>query len=149
MMENKMKNVKLAVVGSRNFNDPKKLSEVIDQVCKENKYQVTEVVSGGARGADTFAEWWANANRIPTKIFKPDWNKFGKRAGILRNHDIINSCDICIAFWDGESHGTAHDLKLCYKYGKDCWVYNYVTGDLYLQEPVEKEEVEVEDEEIG
>ena len=46
--------------------------------------------------------------------------------------DIIKNCDVCVAFWDGQSHGTKHDLELCREYKKCCWVYYYLEDKIEL-----------------
>lgn len=112
---------KLAVIGSRNFDDYDLLEMILDKF----KDKITTIVSGGANGADSLGEKWANKNDISTKIYKPDWDKYGKRAGYLRNRDIISNCDACIAFWDGESKGTQHSFTLCEEMGKPLKVIKY------------------------
>lgn len=69
------------------------------------------VVSGGAYGADLMAETWAKLNHNEPVVLEPDWSK-GKHAGIIRNTEIIAKADRVIAFWDGESVGTAHTVSL-------------------------------------
>lgn len=123
--------IKLAVVGSRTFADQNKCWEILDHIRGHFGYNYVEIVSGDARGADTFGEAYADYHKIPKKIFPPEWKKYGPRAGYLRNIDIVQNCDVCVAFWDGESGGTRHDLELCKQYGKRCFVYNFVYGNLY------------------
>lgn len=106
--------MKLAIIGSRTFNDFILLNNTLNNF----KSKITLVISGGAKGADSLGEKWAYENSIPTKIFLPDWDKFGKKAGIIRNNDIILNCDACIAFWDNKSSGTKHAISLCEKYDK-------------------------------
>lgn len=115
--------VRVAIIGSRGFNDPRLVASTMNSVLE--KYEVTEVVSGGAHGADTLGEQWAKAHGIPTRVFLADWNRFGKSAGIRRNHDIIAGCDLCVAFWDGASRGTAHSLGLARDAGKRILVVRY------------------------
>ena len=81
--------MKLAVVGSRNFNNYELLKEKIN----ENKWDIEAIVSGGARGADSLGARYAQENNIPLIEFTPDWKKHGKSAGFKRNVDIINECD--------------------------------------------------------
>ena len=64
------------------------------------------------QGEDSLAEQYALKYNLETIIFKADWKKFGKRAGYLRNIDIIAESDIVVAFWDGISKGTKHSLNL-------------------------------------
>lgn len=100
-----------AIVGSRNFNCKKLLYDTL------NDYNISLIVSGGAKGADSLAEEYAKDNNIPTKIFLLDWSK-GRSAGIQRNHNIILASDAVIAFWDGKSKGTEHSINLAKKYKK-------------------------------
>lgn len=132
--------MKLAIVGSRGFNDYEKLKNVIEYIGKEND-KIELIISGGARGADSLGERYANENGIETLIFTADWNKYGNRAGVLRNVDIIKNCDICVAFWDLESHGTKHDIELCIRYNKPCYVYNYLKKELFVDEKLIKDNV--------
>lgn len=117
--------VKLAIVGSRGFQDYDALVEFIDMVIKENDYEVTEVISGGAKGADRLGELWAKTRGYPVTIYQAEWDKYGKSAGFRRNYDIIQGCDVVFAFWDGESKGTKHDLELAEKFRKPIFLYNY------------------------
>lgn len=55
---------------------------------------ITEVVSGGASGADTDGERWALQNQIPVKHFLPDWSH-GKKAGLMRNTDMATYAKTC------------------------------------------------------
>lgn len=104
--------MKIGVVGSRNFNDYIKLKTELD------KYHATFIISGGAVGADTLAKKYADENNIPTVIYLPDWNKYGKSAGAIRNKDIVNNSDMIVAFWDGISKGTAISINLAKKTNK-------------------------------
>ena len=76
------------------------------------------IISGGANGADTLAEMFADKFGCPILIIRPDWDAYGKRAGFLRNEEIVNEADVVLAFWDGESKGTKHTINLTKKAGK-------------------------------
>ena len=115
--------IRVAIVGSRGFGDSRLLASTMCTVLEH--YTVTEVVSGGARGADTLGEQWAKAHGIPTRVFLPDWNRFGRSAGFRRNRDIIDNCDLCVAFWDGQSRGTKSSIDLAKQAGKRVLVVRY------------------------
>ena len=115
--------MKLAVVGSRNFNDYELLKSKLDAIHKRKP--ITLIISGGAKGADSLSERWAKENNIETLIFLPDWDKYGKRAGFLRNEDIIKNSDSVVACWDGESKGTKHSIDLSTKYNKPCLIIKF------------------------
>jgi len=104
--------MKLAVVGSRTFNNYKLVSETLSGLT------VSEIVSGGAKGADRVAERYALDHNIPTKIYLPDWKGLGKAAGFIRNKLIIDHADKVVAFWDGVSKGTKHSIDLAVKQNK-------------------------------
>lgn len=69
---------------------------------------ITEVISGGAKGADAFGEWLANEKSIPLKIFRAEWKIYGAFAGPKRNKEMAAYADACILFPGG--NGTA-DMK--------------------------------------
>jgi len=104
---------KIGVVGSRSFNYYKLLCSYLD------KYQPSVIVSGGAKGADSLAERYAKEHDIPTVIYKPEWNKYGKRAAYIRNKLIVENSDLIIAFWDGTSKGTKMIIDIAKKLCKE------------------------------
>ena len=99
------------VIGSRTFTDYDLIKKELD------KYVISKIVSGGAKGADSLAEKYAHENNIPVEIFKPDWS-LGRHAGFLRNKTIVEHSDTLIAFWDGVSKGTLSSIKYGEQYGK-------------------------------
>jgi len=129
-----METVKLAIVGSRSFDNYATLKRIIEGIRAQFDYEWDSVISGGASGADYLGEKYADEFVIDKVIYKAEWDKYGKRAGFIRNEYIIRDCDVCICFWDGESHGTKHDIELCEKMHKKCFVYNYVRKTLTLFE---------------
>lgn len=65
------------------------------------------VIQGGATGADQLARWWCVQRRVPYENYPPDWMKFGRAAGPIRNRRMIEKGqpDIVVAFPGGS--GTA------------------------------------------
>jgi hypothetical protein len=121
--------VKLAIIGSRGFNDYNYMLKTIHDwmVAGEGSYfwlsRITEIVSGGARGADSLAELYADDHGISKKIFPAEWEKHSKSAGFKRNQLIIDHADMVLAFWDGKSKGTEHSINLAYKARKPVFIY--------------------------
>ena len=87
-----------------------------------NEIWPSEIVSGGARGVDEYAEAWAKLKGVKSKIFKPDWS-LGKSAGAIRNRKIVDYCDQLIAFWDGKSKGTLISIEMAKSANKLRMVY--------------------------
>lgn len=109
----------LAVVGSRSFDDLRRLRDETDAYIGEllwdhplppNMWNVC-IVSGGAKGADSLAVTYAQLRGYDTIAYLADWKQYGKKAGFLRNATIVNTVEAGIAFWDGKSKGTRDTIK--------------------------------------
>ena len=103
---------RLAIVGSRGYPRADLVFALIARL-----QSTTTVVSGGARGVDTWAALAARKRGLQVQVFEADWQRFGKSAGYIRNRSIIDSVDGVVAFWDGNSRGTAHAIQLARKRG--------------------------------
>jgi len=111
--------MKVAIIGGRDFNDYKLLKSVCE------KHQISTIVSGGAKGADSLAEQYAKEKNIQTEIYLPDWNKHGRSAGFIRNTEIVDAADFIVAFWDGISKGTNHSITIAEKMDKPIIIIRY------------------------
>ena len=103
----------IGVIGSRTFKDQSLFNEVMQRIIMLHIENNIKIISGGARGADTMANWFAQENGFPFTEYLPDWDRYGKRAGYIRNTQIVESSHEVVAFWDGKSKGTAMSLYLC------------------------------------
>lgn len=106
--------VRLVIAGGRDFIGTENDFEHISDLCI--KYCVTEIVSGCARGADQFGENCAARLNIPVKYFPADWEKHGKSAGYIRNHEMAVYTNL-VHLFPGE-RGTKMMLDLSLKLGK-------------------------------
>ena len=112
--------MKLAIVGGRDFNDYNKVKIWGDMFrCHFH------IISGGARGADTLAKKYALERFLPYIEFLPDWDKYGKAAGFIRNSQIVDACDMVLAFWDGKSRGTQDTITKAKKAKKPTFIVYY------------------------
>ena len=75
------------------------------------------IVSGGAKGADTYAREYAMNNDIPLIEFLPDYRKYGRKAPLMRDLQNVDNCDSLLAFWDGKSRGTKFTIDYAMKRG--------------------------------
>lgn len=105
----KEKDMRVAVIGSRNL--------YVAEIGAYLPPDCTEIVSGGARGVDRCAERYAKANGLKLTVFRPDYDTHGRSAPILRNKTIVEYSDFVVAFWDGESRGTAFVIDYCKRTG--------------------------------
>ena len=130
--------MKIAIIGGRNFNNYQLLLNTLAH--KHDK--ISLIVSGGADGADTLAERFADEFNIKKSIHDAEWDnldtdnpcvvKYNKRgkpynclAGFNRNTDIITECDILIAFWNGKSPGTKDSIDKAASLNKKIKVITY------------------------
>jgi len=108
--------MKIIIAGSRNITDKYRINQAIFNGIKKlisiDKINEVEIISGCARGVDEEGEHWARSLGLKVLHFPADWDKFGKRAGFLRNKEMIDVADGLIAIWDGESKGTQHTINL-------------------------------------
>jgi len=109
--------LRLAVIGSRSIPSYRFIDEA-QRLSGIGLTEVAEIVSSGADGADEWAEWFAYKCGIPLRVIRADWKRFGKRAGYVRNEELINAVDVVLAVWDGKSCGTLHAVRLAEKLGK-------------------------------
>ena len=114
-------NMKVIIAGTRTFNDYQLLCTTI----KKLNINIDEIICGGARGADTLGEKYAKENNISIKYFLADWDKYGKGAGCIRNHQMGDYADYLIAFWDKKSKGTLDMINYMQQIGKHGQVIYY------------------------
>ncbi len=104
--------MKTIIAGSRDFDDYQLVKTTL------LKYSdITEIVSGCAKGADSLGERFALEYAIPVKRFPANWAAYGKTAGYRRNEQMAYYGDRLIAFWDGQSRGTKHMIDFARKVG--------------------------------
>lgn len=96
--------MKLIIAGSRDWRLTK---EHIDFLIKLLNLNVGEIVCGAATGIDMSGYHYGNSMLLPVKMFKPDWKKWGKSAGHIRNRLMAEYGDQLLLIWDGESRGSA------------------------------------------
>ena len=131
-----MKEVRIIIAGSRTFNDYIKLKaamfDVIYDLKRNNEKELNiKIISGTARGADKLGEKYADEKGYEVIRFPADWDRFGKRAGYVRNAEMAkyavsdDSIGVLVACWDGISKGTKHMIDLANKYGLEVLIVNF------------------------
>jgi hypothetical protein len=106
---------KLIVAGSRSFCDYELLNYKLTFLLKNKTRNDVEIVSGGAKGADSLGEKFAKEKGYNVRVFRADWKKYGRKAGLIRNVEMGKYADALVAFWDGISTGTAHMIDFANK----------------------------------
>lgn len=113
----------LAIIGGRDYQDQSRVEE--NFLALRKVFPIDKIVSGAARGADTLGANVARKFGIQLTEFPADWDRFGKKAGFIRNELIVKAADIICAYWNSESKGTAHSLSLAKKMKKTTIIFYY------------------------
>lgn len=110
--------MKIIIAGSRDFNDYELLKQYVDHILQNvAQREEIEIVSGGAKGADTLGERYAREREYKLTRFVAEWDKYGRSAGPRRNEQMGDYADALIAFWDGKSKGTSHMIEYAKRKG--------------------------------
>lgn len=104
---------KVIIAGGRDFVDYNLLREKVNNIFIDKRLtHKIVIVSGCARGADTLGMRYASENILDIEEYPADWDKYGKKAGYMRNVEMAENADALIAFWDGKSKGTKHMIDI-------------------------------------
>jgi len=103
--------LRILVCGGRDFADYRLLAKTLDAMTIDEGDMLprrgTVIIHGGAPGADSLADQWAVVNWTKFEEYRADWAKHGRRAGPIRNSEMLKKGrpDIVVAFPGGR--GTA------------------------------------------
>lgn len=127
--------MKVIIAGPRDFND----YDVVCKAVEASEFEITEVVSGKAKGVDTLGERWASDNNVPVQPFPAEWNnlkqpgavvatnswdkKYNKNAGFYRNGLMAEYADALIAI-DTGSGGTGDMIRKATEAGLQVFRYD-------------------------
>ncbi len=106
--------MKLLITGSRKCieSDYVRFEQFLNNLIVEKDLEITEMIHGGAKGADQFADKWAKARFIPVKVFRPNYDQYGNKAPLVRNDVMVELCDVCVAIFKGsKTGGTLYTAK--------------------------------------
>lgn len=98
--------MKIGVVGSRSITAYTTVSNAIHD-SPWFPDDVTTIVSGGADGVDSSAEYFAEEQTLDMRVITPDYDDWSDgHPAKVRNTRIVEESDTIVAVWDGHSTGT-------------------------------------------
>lgn len=101
--------MRILITGSRDF-DNFELMKYILNFFKEEK-DVT-LIHGDCRGADKIAGYIGKSLGFNIEAHPADWDKYGKKAGPIRNTEMVDSgADLVLAFPIGNSYRTKDCIR--------------------------------------
>lgn len=101
--------MRVLVCGGRDYDDIPRICEELDKLHSNRRIEV--VIAGGARGADFLAANWASMRAVRKEIYPADWDMLGRRAGPIRNQQMLDKGkpDLVVVFPGGR--GTADMVR--------------------------------------
>jgi len=118
---------RIAIVGSREWADWRAVHRVIADLPLD-----VEIVTGGARGVDRWAECAGRKRGLRVTVIRPDYSSTGRRAPLVRNAEIAAVSQEMIAFWDGVSTGTAHAIWCMERLQKPVTIIGAMEGSTHV-----------------
>lgn len=110
--------MKIAVVGSRTLGS----LFLVERALRLSGFDVSEILTGDARGVDRAAATYATREGIPCRVFPANWRQHGKQAGAIRNAALVEAADAVVAIWDGRSPGTRLTLEMARRKGRPSYI---------------------------
>lgn len=109
--------MRILVCGGREYGKQPAEREQFAEAMRKYAFGAQLIISGGARGADTLAFYWATAKGIPAQEYPADWDRLGSFAGHVRNQKMLDEGKphLVIAFPGGR--GTADMTRRARKAG--------------------------------
>lgn len=109
----------IIVCGGRHFENYALLCKTLAENFGND---IEEIVSGHCVGADTLGEKWAKEHGVACKIFPAEWKRYGKKAGPMRNKQMVDYVDgfakkAVVAFTSSNSVGTRNTIALAKRKG--------------------------------
>lgn len=96
--------MRILITGSRDWSDRERVQDEIDRYLNEkisrNFFPEIVIVHGDCpTGADHWASLYADSEDFINEKHPADWERYGKRAGFLRNAEMVEkNADVCLAF---------------------------------------------------
>ncbi len=131
MGRDSLKLPRILVCGGRNYDDRFNVYRHLDRITFERGWITPEelrddvgnylpevvIISGAANGADQCAIDWAVVNWTGLEEYPAQWDKYGKRAGYIRNQQMLDEGkpDLVVAFPGGK--GTKMMVDIARKAG--------------------------------
>jgi len=111
--------VKVAIVGSRRFSDPQRVTDYVNSLAPR-----ASIITGSASGVDAAATRAARTRGLPVQVMPASFDELADASrSAARNQRLVDACDVLVAFWDGASKGTRTTVERALDAGKEVHVF--------------------------
>lgn len=117
----------VVIAGSRGITNKEFIRKEMNNLWRE--IGPFRLVSGMARGVDRISRDIAVAAGVEVIEMPADWDRYGRRAGYLRNVEMAKIADYGLILWDGQSRGTQHMMNIMSEMHKPTDVVVVEKGD--------------------
>ncbi len=91
----------IGVTGTPKWADKKTFHKFVCLYLQRFKDPILFISDGITTGASQMVQAWCLKYSFPCLVIAPDWDKYGKRAGFLRNDVIAENITHLLSFFDG------------------------------------------------
>jgi len=111
--------VRVAIVGSRHFSDPDRVTEYINGLPPR-----ASIITGSSSGVDATATKAARTRGLAVQVLPASFDEMADASkSAARNQRLVDACDVLVAFWDGSSKGTRSTVERAMDSGKEIHVF--------------------------
>jgi len=111
--------VRVAIVGSRHFSEPDRVTEYVNGLPAR-----ASIITGSASGVDAAATKAARARGLGVQVMPASFDEMADASrSAARNQRLVDACDVLVAFWDGTSKGTRTTVERALDSGKEVHVF--------------------------
>lgn len=110
--------MRVLVCGGRDYKDFDAVYQALDTINCNTPIDV--VIAGGATGADSMAESWAESRGVHCAVVKPMWKRYGKGDGPRRNRAMLALLPVLVVAFPG-GNGTADMCNAAADSGVKVW----------------------------
>ena len=109
--------MRILITGSRRWFDWNTFNDALNEATK-GQSDIVIVHGDCLTGADSMAKDWALYQSVIQEPHPAEWDRYGKRAGYVRNADMVKlGADLCLAFIKNGSPGATMTAEYAEKTG--------------------------------